>query len=84
MPINFLNTPIDYLTGVGQSRASLLKKELGIESYGDLANFFPSRYVDRTKFYKINQLVPDTAQVQIIGKLISIGNAGAGKATRLV
>lgn len=84
MPINFLNTPIDYLTGVGQARAGLLKKELGIETYGDLANFFPNRYVDRTKFHKINQLVPETAQVQILGKIVSIGSAGAGKATRLV
>ncbi len=84
VPINFLNTPIDYLTGVGQARASLLKKELGIETYGDLANFFPNRYVDRTQFHKINQLVPDTTQVQIIGKLIGLSNAGSGKATRLV
>ncbi len=84
MPVNFLNTPIDYLNGVGPARAALLKKELGIETYGDLANFFPNRYVDRTKFYKINQLVPDTTQVQIIGKIIAIGNAGAGKSTRLV
>ncbi|PRP66014.1 ATP-dependent DNA helicase RecG [Nonlabens agnitus] len=84
VPINFLNTPIDYLSGVGQARADLLRKELGIETYGDLANFFPNRYVDRTQFYKINQLVPDTAQVQILGKVVSIATAGAGKATRLV
>ncbi|AZQ44719.1 ATP-dependent DNA helicase RecG [Nonlabens ponticola] len=84
MPINFLTTPIDYLNGVGPARADLLRKELGITNYGDLANFFPNRYVDRTKFHKIGQLVPEAAQVQVIGRLISIGTAGAGKATRLV
>ena len=84
VPVNFLTTPIDYLSGVGPSRAELLRKELGIMTYGDLANFFPNRYVDRTQFHKINQLVPETAQVQIVGKLMSISTAGAGKATRLV
>jgi ATP-dependent DNA helicase RecG len=84
MPINFLTTPIECLAGVGPARADLLRLELGIENYGDLANFFPNRYVDRTKFHKIHQLVPETAQVQIVGQLVSLKTAGTGKATRLV
>ena len=55
MNIN-LQTPIDYLKGVGPNRADLLRKELGIYTYQDLINLFPNRYIDRTKYYKINKL----------------------------
>ena len=53
---NFLHTSVEYLRGVGKQRAELLKSELGIEQYQDLLNLFPNRYIDRTKFYKINEL----------------------------
>jgi len=42
-----LQTPIDYLKGVGPNRADLLRKELGIHTYQDLINLFPNRYIDR-------------------------------------
>ncbi|HCY82466.1 MAG TPA: hypothetical protein DHV22_13135, partial [Xanthomarina gelatinilytica] len=60
MSIN-LQTPIDYLKGVGPNRADLLKKELGIHTYQDLINLFPNRYLDRTQYYKIHQLQRNTA-----------------------
>ena len=47
-----LQTPIDYLKGVGPSRADLLRSEVGIQTYQDLINLFPNRYLDRTKYYK--------------------------------
>ena len=53
---NLLQTPIEYLKGVGPNRAETLKKELNIQYYRDLINFFPNRYIDKTGFYKINQL----------------------------
>ncbi|PQJ33070.1 ATP-dependent DNA helicase RecG [Nonlabens arenilitoris] len=84
MPTNFLHTPIDYLNGVGPARAKLLKAELGISTYGDLANLFPNRYIDKTKYYKINELVPDSAHVQIIGKVTHIKTMGDGRSSRLV
>lgn len=62
-----------------------MKKELSIHSYGDLAHLFPNRYIDKTKFYKINELaVTDAAQVQVIGKIVNLRTAGTGKAIRLV
>ena len=64
-----LQTPIDYLKGVGPNRADLLRKELGIHTYQDLINLFPNRYLDRTNYYKINQLQRNSAEVQIIGKI---------------
>ena len=53
---NVLLTPIEYLKGVGPNRGELLRKELGIYKYVDLVNFFPNRYIDRTQYYKINEL----------------------------
>ncbi|MFK8284816.1 ATP-dependent DNA helicase RecG [Capnocytophaga canis] len=68
-----LHTPIAYLKGVGSQRADLLSSELGIFQFQDLLNLFPYRYIDRTKFYKINELyVNNTTEVQIIGKIVHI------------
>ncbi|AOZ98082.1 ATP-dependent DNA helicase RecG [Flavobacterium commune] len=69
---NLLLTPIEYLKGVGPSRGELLRKELGIHKYADLLNFYPNRYIDRTRYYKINELQNNVAEVQIIGKIINI------------
>jgi ATP-dependent DNA helicase RecG len=69
---NLLETPIEYLKGVGPQRGELLRKQLGIHKYGDLVNFFPNRYFDRTRYYKINELQNSNAEVQIIGKIINI------------
>ena len=65
MNANFLQTPIDYLKGVGPNRATLLKKELGVHTFQDLLNLFPNRYLDRTQYYKISQLQQTNAEVHI-------------------
>ena len=54
MSQDVLQTPIDYLKGVGPNRAALLRSELGIHTFQDLIHLFPNRYIDRTQFYKIN------------------------------
>ncbi|MBC7641959.1 MAG: ATP-dependent DNA helicase RecG [Flavobacterium sp.] len=72
-------TPIEYLKGVGPSRGALLRKELGIHKYQDLVNFYPNRYIDRTKYYKINELQNSNAEVQIVGKIIHIKTIEYGK-----
>lgn len=84
MPTNFLHTIIDYLQGIGPMKAKLLRAELGLETYGDLANFFPNRYIDKTQYYKIRQLVPEAAHVQVIGKVTHIKTVETGKTSRLV
>ena len=76
---NLLQTPIEYLKGVGPARGTLLRKELGVFCYGDLVNFFPNRYIDRTRYYKINELQNSTSEVQIIGKIIHIKTVEFGK-----
>ena len=79
MSNNLLHTPIEYLKGVGPNRGELLRKELGIHQYGDLINFYPNRYIDRTRYYKINELQNNAAEVQIIGKIIHIKTVEFGK-----
>jgi len=79
MQQNLLQTPIEYLKGVGPHRGELLRKELGIFKYGDLVNFFPNRYIDRTRYYKINELQNTASEVQIVGKIIHIKTVEFGK-----
>jgi ATP-dependent DNA helicase RecG len=79
-----LQTPIDYLKGVGPNRADLLRKELGIHTYQDLINLFPNRYIDRTQYYKINQLQRNSAEVQIIGKITNLREVAQQRGKRLV
>lgn len=84
MNSNFLQTPIDYLKGVGPNRADLLKKELDIHTFQDLLNLFPNRYLDRTHYYKIAQLQPTNAEVQILGKITHIKTVAQKRGSRLV
>ncbi|NRB60334.1 MAG: ATP-dependent DNA helicase RecG [Winogradskyella sp.] len=83
MSVN-LQTPIDYLKGVGPNRANLLRSELGIHTYQDLINLFPNRYIDRTKYYKINQLQRNNAEVQVVGKITGFREVAQKRGKRLV
>lgn len=70
---------------MGPQRGDLLRKELGVYKYGDLINFYPNRYLDRTKYYKISELQNSSAEVQIIGKVIHIKSVEFAKGkSRLV
>ncbi|MEX0996480.1 MAG: ATP-dependent DNA helicase RecG [Flavobacteriaceae bacterium] len=84
MNASFLQTPIEYLKGVGPNRADLLRKEVGIFTYQDLLHFFPNRYIDRTRYYKINELQQNNAEMQIIGKITHIKTVEQNKKKRLV
>ena len=74
---NFLNTPVEYLKGVGTAKADLLKKELHIFKYADLLTYYPFRYVDRTKFYKVKEITGDLAYVQLRGRIVHTEMVGA-------
>ena len=84
MNATFLQTPIDYLKGVGPNRADLLKKELRIFTFQDLINLFPNRYLDRTQYYKITQLQQNSSEVQIVGKITHIKTVEQKRGKRLV
>ena len=79
-----LHTSIEYLKGVGPARADLFRKELSIRTWADFANFFPNRYIDRTKFFKIDQLQQNSAEIQIIGKITQLKTVKQKRGSRLV
>ncbi|HEX2394057.1 MAG TPA: hypothetical protein VHI78_01860, partial [Bacteroidales bacterium] len=58
---------IKYLKGVGPKRAELLEKELGIRTCRDLLNFFPYKYIDRSKIYTIREIDSNLAYIQVKG-----------------
>lgn len=78
-----LDTPIEYLKGIGPQRAEVLKKELGIFIYRDLLTYYPFRYVDRTKFYKINEISEDLPYVQLRGVIDRMEVIGQKSGKRL-
>ena len=79
-----LQTPIEYLKGVGPSRANLLKQELNLFTFQDLLHFFPHRYIDRSTFYKINDLPKNSSEVQIKGEIIKVEMIRQKRGKRLV
>ncbi|MFF5381967.1 ATP-dependent DNA helicase RecG [Pedobacter suwonensis] len=79
-----LDTPVEFLKGVGPSRADVLKKDLGLFTYQDMLAHYPFRYIDRTKYFKINQINPDSQYIQIIGRVISKKVIGDKRAKRIV
>jgi ATP-dependent DNA helicase RecG len=73
---DFLDTDIKFLSGVGPVRAELLNKELAITTYRDLLYHFPYRHIDRTKFYKINEINSELPYIQLKGRIISYEKSG--------
>lgn len=82
--MSILDTKIEFLKGVGPKRALLLNKELSIFSFSDLLNYFPYRYVDRSKFYKIHQISGFDVDVQVIGFVRKKHMIGTGRKKRLI
>ena len=69
--MNILNQDIKYLPGVGPNRKKLLSQELGIETFGDLLEYYPYKYVDRSKVYTVHELTGDMPFVQVVGHILS-------------
>ena len=84
MADTFLDTSIEYLKGVGPTKADMLKKELGIHTFGDLLTAYPYRYVDKTKFHQIRDLTEESGEVQLKGILRKLEVLGEGAKKRLV
>lgn len=80
-----LQTKIEFLKGVGPTKAAMLQKELGIFTFGDLLQHYPFRYIDKTKFHQIKDITPDTHDsVQLRGILRRVEIMGDGRKRRLV
>lgn len=82
---SFLDNSIKFLKGVGDRRALLLQKELGIITMRDLLYYFPFRYVDRSKIYKIAEIKDDSqAYIQLRIRIDGLSHQGAGRKKRLI
>ena len=80
----FLETPIEYLKGVGPARAGVLKSEAGISTFADMLTFFPFRYIDRSKFSRIAEISDENTYIQFKAKITGIQTAGPPKNQRLI
>ncbi len=81
---NLLDTPIEFLKGVGPQRAQLLRTELGISNYNDLLHHFPFRYVDRSKFYPISTVTDTGTFIQVRGTITHVEVVGEKRSKRIV
>ena len=79
-----LNYPITYIKGISVQRATLLYTELGIKTCNDLLNFFPFRYIDKTAFYTIKDLQPNSSEVQVVGNITHVKSVAQKRGSRLV
>ena len=73
---DIFDTPITYLKGVGPKKADLFAKELGINTYDDLLNYYPFRYVDKSQVVNISDIKSDAVYVQIKGVVRSLASTG--------
>nr|WP_297816626.1 ATP-dependent DNA helicase RecG [Segetibacter sp.] len=81
---SILDSPIEYLKGVGPLKADLLKKELSIFTFGDLLEHFPNRHVDKTSINAITDIKPETDFIQIAGIIDDLIILGEKRSKRLV
>jgi len=78
------DTHISYLTGIGPAKALILQKELGLFNANQLMNFFPNRYVDRSKIFAVSELKADNAEVQLKGVITEVKEVKQKRGSRLV
>ena len=75
---------ITYLPGVGPRRAEILQKEAGIASFEDLLFYFPYKYIDRSRFYKVSEVTGSMPYIQMKGRILYFDELGEGRTRRLV
>lgn len=81
---DFFDNDIKYLKGVGDARAKILAKEIGVSNFRDLLYYFPFRHIDRSRFYSISELHgEDLPALQIKGRFLSFSREGEGARKRL-
>ena len=81
---HIFDTPVEFLKGVGKNRADILSKELGIARFIHLFQYFPYKYIDRTRFFKISEIQTELPYVQVIVRFITKEIIGEKRTRRLV
>ena len=81
---SILDQDIQFLPNIGPKTKEILSKELGIRSYGDLLEYYPYKYVDRSKIFHISELTSDMPFVQLKGKILSYEEVDIGKRNKML
>ena len=76
--MDILSQDIMYLSGVGPKRKDILNQQINVKTWGDMLEYYPYKYVDRSKIYHINELTGDMPYVQIKGKILSFEEYAMG------
>ena len=76
---DLLSQDIKFAPGVGPKRKELLSKELGIETFGQLLEYYPYKYVDRRRIYRSNELLESMSFIQLKGRILSFETFDNGK-----
>ncbi|MBR6064138.1 MAG: ATP-dependent DNA helicase RecG [Bacteroidales bacterium] len=82
--VDLLQTPIEFLKGVGPKRADVLRKEFEIFTFEDLLLYYPYRHIDKSKIYKIADIQSEGAYIQLKGKIVHCELVGQQRGKRLV
>lgn len=80
---DYLKTPIEYLKGIGQKKAEVLKREFNIVTYTDLLFYFPYRHIDKSTIYKINEILTEGNLMQFRGNIVGYQILGQQRNRRL-
>lgn len=79
-----LDNSIKYVKGVGPKRGEMLEKHLEIRTVRDMLTYFPYKYIDRSRFYRISECIDDASYVQFHGVIRSFDVQGLGAKERLI
>lgn len=82
--IDLLETPIEFLKGVGPKRAEVMRQEFNVFTFGDLLQYYPYRHIDKSKIYHISDIQSEGAYIQLKGRIVSSEIVGQQRAKRLV
>ena len=80
---DILQTPIEFLKGVGEKRGAVLRKEFNIQNFNDLLYYFPYRHIDKSHVYHVSDIVNDGGYILLRGKIQNVRIVGQMRAQRL-
>ena len=80
---DLLQTPIEFLKGVGEKRGAVLRKEFDIHTFNDLLYYFPYRHIDKSHVYHVSDIVNDGGYILLRGTISNIRIVGQLRAQRL-
>ena len=76
--MSILDQDIKFLPGMGPRRKDVFNKEVDVHTWGDLLEYYPYKYVDRSRIYSIDELRGDMPFVQVKGHILAFEEFAMG------